>query len=73
MTIYSLMNKVPTLLRRVALARNAYSSHDPVYASFEDEAIASLDTLLDVGYIDDDEHSLLWQELYHVFRMYKRH
>lgn len=64
MTIYSLMNKIPTLLRRVALARHSYSLHDPLYASWEDEAIASLDTLLDVGYIDDDEH---------FFRMYKRH
>lgn len=73
MTIYSLMNKVHTLGFYAKLAAKCYREGKKYYSSFEDKALASLDTLLDVDYISKDEYTELSEQLCHVFRMYKRH
>lgn len=73
MTIYTLMGKVHTLRFYVALAAKSYREHKKYYAIFEEKALASLETLLDVGYISKDEYTELSEQLCHVFRMYKRH
>lgn len=73
MTIYSLMNKVNTLRFYVILAAKSYREHKRYYDVYEEKALASLDTLLDVHCISVDEYSVLSEQLYHVFRMYKRH
>ena len=73
MTIYTLMNKVYTLRASVKLAAKTYKEGKHYYSCFEDKACASLDTLLDVDYITNEQYSELYDQLYHVFRMYKRH
>lgn len=73
MTIYSLMNKVRTLGFYTTLAAKCYREGKQYYSCFEDKALASLDTLLDVDYISRDEYTELTEQLSHVFRMYKRH
>lgn len=73
MTIYTLMNKVHSLGFYATLALKCYRKHDSLYATFEDMARASLNTLYDVNYITSDEYDELFDQLMHVFRMYKRH
>ena len=73
MTIYNLMLKVSILRFKVRLAYKSYKENKPYHKSFEDEAITVLDTLLDIGYISCDEYREYAKELYHIFRMYKRH
>lgn len=73
MTIYSLMNKVHTLRFYTTLAAKSYREGKLYYSSFEDKALASLETLLDVDYISRDEYTELSEQLFHVFRMYRRH
>lgn len=73
MTIYSLMNKVHTLRFYTTLAAKCYREGKRYYSSFEDKALASLETLLDVDYISRDEFTELSEQLFHIFRMYRRH
>ena len=73
MTIYSLMNKVHTLGFYTKLAVKCYREGKKYYCNFEDKALASLETLLDVDYISRYEYVELSEQLCHVFRMYKRH
>ena len=73
MTIYSLMNKVKTLRFYVTIAAQSYREGRCYYSNFEDMARVSLETLADVGYISLLEYVRLQDELFHVFRMYKRH
>ena len=73
MTIYTLMNKVRTLGTYVKLAAKTYREGKCYYSTFEDMARASLDTLLDVDYITNEQYSELFDQLFHIFRMYKRH
>ena len=73
MTIYLLMNKVHTLRFYTTLAAKCYREGKQYYSIFEDKALASLETLLDVDYIPKDEYTELSEQLCHVFRMYKRH
>lgn len=72
MTIYSLMNKVHTLRFYVLLAVSTYRENQPYYSRFEDCARASLETLLDVDYINVEQFNDLGDQLSHVFRMYKK-
>ena len=73
MTIYTLMNKVNTLRIYVTLAAKSYRERKQYYSNFEDMARASLETLVDVGYLSRVEFIKLQDELFHVFRMFKRH
>lgn len=73
MTIYTLMNKVHTLKFYVLLAVSTYRENKPYYSHFEDKAHVSLETLLDVDYISREQFNDLADQLFHVFRMYKRH
>lgn len=72
-TIYSLMNEIETLRVYVKCAFTSYQKRASYYSIFEDQARASLDTLLDVKYINRTEYKELYEQLFHVFRMYKRH
>lgn len=72
MTIYNLMLKVSTLKLRVELAYECYKEKKPYYNVFEDEAVIALDTLADVKYITFEEYIECKEQLYHIFRMYKR-
>lgn len=73
MTIYSLMNKVHSLCFFTVLAAKSYREGKKYYDYFEEKAKASLDTLLDVDYISTTEYADLSEQLFHIFRMYKRH
>lgn len=73
MTIYSLMKKVRSLYTFTVLAAKYYREGKMYYNVFEEQARASLDTLLDIDYISNTEYVDLSEQLSHVFRMYKRH
>lgn len=73
MTIYTLMSKVHTLRFYVTLAVSTFRENKPYYSCFEDKALASLETLLDVDYISREQFDKMGDQLLHVFRMYKRH
>ena len=73
MTIYSLMKKVRSLYTFTVLAAKYYREGKMYYNVFEEQARASLDTLLDVDYISTTEYAELRSQLNRVFRMYKRH
>lgn len=73
MTIYSLMKKVRSLYTFTVLAAKYYREGKMYYNVFEEQARASLDTLLDVDYISTTEYAELRSQLNRVFRLYKRH
>lgn len=71
-TIYTIMNKVYTLRNCVKTAVIFYKRKNNYYLNLEDQAIASLYTLNNVDYITHDELDELYNQLNHVFKMYKR-
>lgn len=73
MSIYSLMKKVRSLYTFTVLAAKYYREGKMYYNVFEEQARASLDTLLDVDYISTTEYAELRSQLNRVFRLYKRH
>lgn len=72
-SIYSLMNDIYTLRIDVKLAYKSYQEKESYSYIFERQAEASLETLLDVKYINNTEYKELDDQLHHIFRMYKRH
>lgn len=72
-TIYSLMNDIYTLRINVKLAYQTYKEKEKYYYIFERQAEASLETLLDVKYINSNEYKELAEQLHHIFRMFERH
>ncbi len=72
-TIYSLMNDIYTLKINVKLAYKTYKEKEKYSYIFERQAEASLETLLDVKYINNNEYIELDEQLHHIFRMYERH
>lgn len=70
-TIYSLMKKVRSLYTFTVLAAKYYREGKMYYKVFEEQARASLDTLLDVDYISTTEYAELRSQLNRVFRLYK--
>ena len=73
MTIYNLMLKVSTLKIRVEMAYTAYKEKKTYYWAFDCEALTVIDTLEEMNYITVEEWLEYKAQLYHIFRMYKRH
>lgn len=72
--IYNLMNEVSTLRFNIICAYSFYKQGKKHYYTAEQNAIASLSTLLDVDYITSySEYKELFEQLNHIFEMYKKH
>lgn len=72
-SIYMLINDVFSLNVNVTCAVRAYKKRESYYRRFEDKAVACFEVLKEVGYLSENGYDDDINNLYHVFRMYKRH